>query len=73
MKHIELYTGQNLTPKQLLVGKIMEAYQSYLMYCKNTKGERPNPKSVKAEKDLRQYMTRFSNKWYREQREKKNT
>lgn len=70
MKHIDLYTGQNLTTKQLLVGKIMEAYQSYLMYCKSTKGERPNPKFVKAEKDLRRYIQRFANKWYREQKAK---
>ncbi len=67
MTHRDLYTGQNLTPKQLLVGKIMEAYQSYLMFCRNTPKERPNPKFVQAEKDLSRYMQRFANKWFREQ------
>ena len=68
MAHQDLYTGQNLTPKQLLVGRIMEAYQSYLMFCKSTKGERPNPKFVKAEKDLSRYLQRFANQWYKEQK-----
>ena len=73
MKQIDLFTGQNLNIKQLLVGKIMEAYQGYLFYCKNTPGQRPNPKFIKAEKDLRQYMQRFANKFYREQKIKNKT